>query len=229
MMSAHSNLTQATLIAPSLLSADFSRLREEVATVEKAGADWLHVDVMDGHFVPNLTVGPLVVEALKPHTKLPLDCHLMVSRPEEWVEAFAKAGASVISVHAEATHHLDRLVTRIRELGCKAGVSINPATPLSVIEEILPELDLVLIMSVNPGFGGQKFIQGAVSKIERLSEIRRLGELAFLIEVDGGVSASNAPELVHAGCDVLVAGSAIFRAKDRAQAIVELKKSAARN
>jgi ribulose-phosphate 3-epimerase len=218
----------SVLIAPSLLSADFSHLREEVATVEKAGADWLHVDVMDGHFVPNLTVGPLVVEALKPHTQLPIDCHLMVSRPEEWVEAFARAGASIITVHAEATHHLDRLVARIRELGCKAGVSINPATPLSVIEEILPEVDLVLIMSVNPGFGGQKFIQSALSKIERLDELRKLGEHSFVIEVDGGVSTSNARELADAGCDILVAGSAIFGAKDRAKAVAELKRAAAR-
>ncbi len=212
------------LIAPSLLSADFSRLRDEVLDVERAGADWLHIDVMDGHFVPNLTIGPLVAAAVKPHTNLPLDCHLMVTEPEKWIEEFARAGASVITVHVEASVHLDRLLRRIRELGCKAGISLNPATPLSSIEEVLGIVDLVLVMSVNPGFGGQKFIEAALEKVSRLAEIRKESGGKFLIEVDGGVSAANSAKLVAAGADVLVAGSAVFGNSDRAKAIADLRK-----
>jgi ribulose-phosphate 3-epimerase len=212
------------LIAPSLLSADFSKLASEVEDVQNAGADWLHVDVMDGHFVPNLTIGPVVVEALKSYVRVPMDCHLMVSRPEDWVEPFAKAGADVITVHTEATVHLDRLLHHIRELGCKAGVSLNPATPLSAIEEVLDIVDLVLVMSVNPGFGGQKFIEGALSKIERLVKMR--GSRKFLIEVDGGVKTDNMARLHRAGADVYVAGSAVFGKKDRARAVQELRAAA---
>ncbi len=210
------------LIAPSILSANFAKLGEEIAAVEKAGADWIHVDVMDGHFVPNLTIGPMVVEAIRPLTKLPLDCHLMVSRPEDWVEEFAKAGADSITVHAEATVHLDRLLHSIKEKGCKAGVSLNPATPLSVLEEVLPLLDLVLIMSVNPGFGGQKFIEGAEKKIQRLVKMR--GENQFLIEIDGGINSKNIGFLHRAGVDVFVAGSAIFSHKDHARALEDLRR-----
>lgn len=212
-------------IAPSILSADFSRLAEEVADVEKGGADWLHVDVMDGHFVPNLTIGPVVVSALKGKTKLPLDCHLMVSRPEDWVDEFAKAGARIITVHVEATAHLDRLISKIREKGCLAGVSLNPATPVSALTEVLSMVDLVLVMSVNPGFGGQKFIESSVRKIEDLARTRRERGYKFLIEVDGGVNAENAAQLTAAGADVLVAGSAVFSAPARGAAIAALRKS----
>jgi ribulose-phosphate 3-epimerase len=212
---------QGPLLAPSVLSADFSKLGDEVAEVEAGGADWLHVDVMDGHFVPNLTIGPLVVAALRGRTALPLDCHLMVSRPEDWVEEFSRAGADLITVHWEAATHLDRLLQRIRELGCKAGVSINPATPVSLLAEVLDRVDLVLLMSVNPGFGGQAFIPGTLKKVEELKALR--GAHPFLIEVDGGVSEKNIRELRRAGADVFVAGSAVFGKKDRAQAIRELK------
>jgi ribulose-phosphate 3-epimerase len=181
---------------------------------------------MDGHFVPNLTIGPLVAAAVKPHTRLPLDCHLMVTEPEKWIEEFARAGASVITVHVEASVHLDRLLRKIREVGCQAGVSLNPATPLSAIEEVLDLVDLVLVMSVNPGFGGQKFIEGALEKVSRLAEIRKDSGAKFLIEVDGGVSSSNASKLVAAGADVLVAGSAVFGNSDRAKAIADLRKPA---
>ncbi len=213
------------LLAPSLLSADFVRLAEEIAKVEAAGADWLHLDIMDGHFVPNLTFGPPVVAAIRKVTKLPLDVHLMVTNPAELVEQFAAAGADWLTVHVETEPHLHRLLNRIRELGVKPAVTLNPATPLGQLDEILSEVDMVLVMSVNPGFGGQKFIPASLSKISRLKEqLNQIGR-PVLIEVDGGVNDITAPLLVQAGVDVLVAGSAVFGSADMQATITALKQA----
>ena len=213
-------MTRRIKVAPSILSADFSRLGEEIRAVEAAGADIIHVDVMDGHFVPNITIGPLVVEACRTATKLPLDVHLMIENPERYVSDFAKAGADYITVHAEATYHLHRLIQSIREhKGVKAAVSLNPATPLDALDYVLPDIDMVLIMSVNPGFGGQAFIPSQLDKIGELRKRIDGRKLAVEIEVDGGVKPGNAAEVAAAGADILVAGSAVFGAKDYAAAI----------
>lgn len=198
-------------IAPSILSADFARLGEAVETAEAGGADWIHVDVMDGHFVPNLTIGPPVVAALRRVTELPLDVHLMIEAPERYLEAFADAGATYLTVHQEASVHLHRTVERIRELGMKPGVAINPATPLSALEEILPYVDLILIMTVNPGFGGQRYIPTSTEKVARLRQMLEERHLwGVEIEVDGGISPQTAGEVVQAGATALVAGAAVF-------------------
>lgn len=201
-------------LAPSILSADFSRLGEEVAEVARAGADYIHVDVMDGHFVPNITIGAPVVASIRPLTDLPLDVHLMIERPEQYISDFAEAGADIITVHVESCPHLHRAVQMIKNLGIKAGVSLNPATPLSAVEEILPDVDLALIMSVNPGFGGQSFIPATPSRIANLRRILDARGLGVEIEVDGGITPQNAREVVEAGANVLVAGNSVFKAKE---------------
>ena len=201
----------APLICPSILASDFARLGEEVRALEAAGADWIHVDVMDGHFVPNITLGPDIVKAIRPHTSLPFDVHLMVAPVDGWLKAYRDAGADILTVHPESGPHLHRTLGAIRELGAKAGVVFNPGTPLSVLEEVVDLVDLVLIMSVNPGFGGQKFIPSALDKIARARAILdRAGSNAHL-QVDGGVTADNAAACVAAGADALVAGTAVFR------------------
>ncbi|PAV29956.1 ribulose-phosphate 3-epimerase [Virgibacillus profundi] len=215
-----------TKIAPSILSADFAKLGKEIEDVEKGGADYIHVDVMDGHFVPNITIGPLIVEAIKPVTSLPLDVHLMIENPDAYIPMFASAGASIITVHQEVCPHLHRTVQLIKDNGVKAGVVINPATPAEVLLPILPDIDLVLIMTVNPGFGGQSFIKSTLNKIEQVAKWRNEQNLTFEIEVDGGVNMDTAKLCTKAGADVLVAGSAIFNQTDRHQAIKNILNAA---
>lgn len=211
------------IIAPSLLSADFARLGPEVAEAEASGADWIHVDVMDGHFVPNITLGPPIVKAVKAHTTLPLDVHLMIESPERYIADFAAAGASVITVHAEACVHLHRVVHQIKELGLLAGVAINPGTPAAAVREILEDVDLILVMTVNPGFGGQQFIPNTVRKIAQIREWANEVNPDLRIEVDGGIAEATAPLVVQAGADVLVAGNAVFGRNDRAAAIASIR------
>jgi len=206
-------------IAPSILSADFSRLAEEVKAVEEAGADWIHIDVMDGHFVPNLTIGPSVVASLRKVTKLPFDVHLMIERPENFLEVFAKAGADIITVHAEACVHLHRTLQIIKQLGKKAGLALNPATPLCFLEPILEDVDLILIMSVNPGFGGQKLIPSALDRIRQVRKWIEERGLTIDLEVDGGINADTIAKVAAAGANVFVAGSAVFGQKNYAQVI----------
>ncbi len=211
-------------IAPSILSADFSRLGEEIRRVEEAGADWIHVDVMDGAFVPNITVGPFILEAVRKVTALPLDVHLMIERPEQYISEFADAGADVITVHFEACTHLHRTIQAIKEKGKKAGVSVNPATPLVSIKYVLGDIDLLLIMSVNPGFGGQKFIPSALEKIKKARQMVDKIGVNVSIEVDGGVKLENIGEVASAGADIFVSGSGVFGTKDYKKTIEEMKR-----
>ncbi len=213
----------ARMIAPSILSADFGRLAEEIRAVDQAGADLIHIDVMDGHFVPNLTIGPGVVKALRPHTRLLFDVHLMIDNPECFIDAFAEAGSDIITVHAEATVHLHRLIQRIKEHELKAGVSINPATPISVLENILEDVDLVLVMTVNPGFGGQQLIPGALAKVADLRALIDRRQLPVLLEVDGGINVDTIEAADQAGANIFVAGSAVFSTDDYAGIISRLK------
>jgi ribulose-phosphate 3-epimerase len=213
-------------IAPSILSADFARLAEAVARVEGGGADQIHVDVMDGHFVPNITIGPPVVAALRNVTQLPLDVHLMISDPDRYLEAFASAGAAIITVHAEAVTHLHRTLTRIRQLGVKAGVAINPATPVEHVREVASEADVILVMSVNPGFGGQTFIPRSIERVARVKALLAAAGAEADIEVDGGVDPGNAAALTQAGATMLVAGASIFGTPDPAAATRELRRAA---
>ena len=219
----------AVRIAPSILSADFARLADEVACVEQAGADLLHVDVMDGHFVPNLTLGPPIVEAIRKVTKLPLDVHLMITNPDAFISEFADAGADYLTVHVETTAHLHRTVHAIKERGVKAGVTLNPATSLTAVEEILPDVDLLLIMSVSPGFGGQQFIPASLGKIQRARQLLDRTESPAALEVDGGVKTDNAAQIIEAGADILVSGSAIFSSQDYRGTIAAMRRASERS
>ncbi len=211
-------------IAPSILSANFAKLGNEIVDVEEAGADYIHVDVMDGHFVPNITIGPLIVEAIRPVTTLPLDVHLMINNPEIYIPSFAKAGADIITVHYETTPHIHRAIQMIKKEGKKAGVVINPGTPAEVLQPILGDVDLILLMTVNPGFGGQQFIHSVLPKIKQVADWKNQHQLNYEIEVDGGVNKETAKLCVEAGANVLVAGSAVFNKQDRKEAINEILK-----
>lgn len=210
-------------VAPSILAADFANLQSEIEIVECAGADWIHIDVMDGHFVPNITMGALVVDAIRPHTDLPLDVHLMIENPDQYAESFVKAGADIITVHVETCKHLHRTLQHIRSLGCKPGVVLNPHTPIETIQHVLEDVDVVLFMTVNPGFGGQAFIPRVLDKVAALAEIKKEKGLSFEIEIDGGVNKETVKECVAAGATVVVAGSAIYGAADKEVALKEIK------
>ncbi len=210
-----------TLVAPSILSADFSRLGEEIRAIDAAGADWIHLDVMDGHFVPNITIGPAVVADLRGHTELPFDVHLMIAEPGRSINPFAEAGADIITVHAEAADHLHRLIGQIHDTGCKAGVSLNPGSPLSLIENVAGDIDLLLIMTVNPGYGGQCFIESMLPKIARARDL--VGDSDAYLQADGGITPANVDTVRQRGADVMVAGSAVFGSPDYAAAIKKLK------
>lgn len=220
------NKDSGILVAPSILSADFSRLGDEIRAVEQAGADWIHVDVMDGHFVPNITIGPMIVETVRNITDLPLDTHLMISNPDQYLEDFQSAGADILTVHPEATVHLHRTLNRIRELGMKSGAALNPATSLTSIERVLPDLDVVMLMTVNPGFGGQSFISSMLPKIGDLSKMIADSGREILIEVDGGVSQKTSGKLMEMGAKIFVAGSAVFNNPPYKEAISAIKNPA---
>jgi len=211
-------------LAPSILSADFTRLGDEIKAVEEAGADYIHIDVMDGHFVPNITIGPLVVEAIKSVTNLPLDVHLMISNPDKYIKDFIQAGSNLLSVHAETCPHLQRTINHIREMGVKPAAVLNPSTSLSTLEYILEEVDMVLLMTVNPGFGGQKFIPSMITKIKKLRKLIDEQHLSVELEIDGGINLDNISKVAQAGADVIVAGSAVFKSADCKETVRQMKK-----